>query len=251
MQPVKISILCENQVGHTKARELRAEWGLSFFVEHRGHTILFDTGHSDIYLHNAKHMGVHLNSTDALILSHRHWDHVGGAQYFPVKDIPLYTHPLTLEKAQEDHKKELGLFTSINTLTEPKEIFPTIIFLGEIPRISAFEPGKYKGESMEDDTALALVDNDSVVVVTGCSHSGICNITEYARDVTGLPVRAVVGGFHLTSKEEEQLQGTVDFFARSSVENLYPMHCTDTFSICQLAGVKPTKKKSAGDIIEL
>ena len=50
-----------------------------------------------------------------------------------------------------------------------------------------------------DDQALILnVRGKGLVVLTGCGHAGIVNITRYARRLTGIgQVYAVRGGFHL------------------------------------------------------
>jgi len=50
-----------------------------------------------------------------------------------------------------------------------------------------------------DDQALLLnVRGKGLVVLTGCGHAGIVNITRYARHLTGIErVYAVLGGFHL------------------------------------------------------
>ena len=46
---------------------------------------------------------------------------------------------------------------------------------------------------MDDDTALAFRTEKGAVVVTGCSHSGICNICIHAREVVGQELHAVIG----------------------------------------------------------
>lgn len=80
---MKIHILTDNQV---KKRRLLAEHGLSIFIEHEKTHILFDTGQSDIYCHNADEMGVDLKQTDCIVLSHGHYDHGGGLIHFPMTE---------------------------------------------------------------------------------------------------------------------------------------------------------------------
>src|ERR1700679_338091 len=59
-------------------REL-GEWGFSALVEADGHRILYDTGaHTDLVLRNAEALKVDLTTVPEVILSHYHWDHVGG-----------------------------------------------------------------------------------------------------------------------------------------------------------------------------
>ena len=55
------------------------EWGFAALVEADGHRILFDTGaHTDLVLKNAQTLGIDLASVPEVVLSHNHWDHVGG-----------------------------------------------------------------------------------------------------------------------------------------------------------------------------
>lgn len=80
---MKISILTENR---TSKGKFLAEHGLSVFIEFNDMNILFDTGQTDVYCHNASFMGVDLSKTDCIILSHGHYDHCGGYVHFPVKE---------------------------------------------------------------------------------------------------------------------------------------------------------------------
>ena len=85
---MKITILTENLAGN----QFGAEHGLSYFVELNGKTILFDAGHSDLFLRNAALMEINLQEVvDLIVLSHGHWDHGNGLQY--IKNKPLLTHP--------------------------------------------------------------------------------------------------------------------------------------------------------------
>ncbi|HKJ80028.1 MAG TPA: MBL fold metallo-hydrolase, partial [Prolixibacteraceae bacterium] len=72
---MKISILTDNNAG----RNFQAEHGLSYLIEIDGEKILFDTGHSDVYLNNAKKLRINIQkSVEKIVLSHGHWDHTFG-----------------------------------------------------------------------------------------------------------------------------------------------------------------------------
>lgn len=70
-----ITALMENMC---PKRGLRGEHGLSFWIEHEGVRILFDSGQTGAFLENAHALGVDLSSLDAVVLSHGHYDHAGG-----------------------------------------------------------------------------------------------------------------------------------------------------------------------------
>ena len=64
--------------------------------------------------------------------------------------------------------------------------------------MAAMEP-----DHLLDDTALAFRSAEGLVIITGCSHAGICNITEYAREVCGeRRVIDIIGGLHLLSPNQ-------------------------------------------------
>ena len=87
-----------------------------------------------------------------------------------------------------------------------------------------------------DDSALAIKTEDGLVVVTGCSHAGIANIIEYAKQVTGENhIVSVIGGFHLQDADEDRLTQTGDYLKALSPDSLYPCHCTDLAAKISLA----------------
>ena len=62
-------------------------------------------------------------------------------------------------------------------------------------------------------------------MITGCSHSGICNIIEYAKKVCNdNRVIGVIGGFHLFDKDE-RLNSTIEYLKKNNIKLLYPCHC--------------------------
>ncbi len=236
---MKLTILTENTAGGV----FLAEHGLSYLIEHNGQKVLLDAGHSDVFLHNAELLGIDIqNDVDTVVLSHGHWDHGDGLPY--LHDKKLYCHPLSFMKRYRrlnntylglkmnrlDVLKRFDLQESIS----PIEVKPGIIFLGEIPRVNDFESKETmfidaNGEPdyILDDSAIAIKDEEELIVVTGCSHSGICNIVEYAMKVTGLQnVKAVVGGFHL-KKNDELTQRTVVKLKELNVKSVFPSHCTE------------------------
>jgi len=269
---VKISILCEDQakMGYMDKIFL-GQHGFSAFIE-AGEKILFDTGSTDVIIYNAALLGINLNATDLIVLSHGHWDHANGLKALHTKGIKkkLLVHP----GAFIDRRKATGEYNGMSynqeetaekfdlvLLKEPYQISDNIYFLGEIPRVNEFEAKKttffYMNEGgklqdfIMDDTALAIKTEKGLVIVTGCSHAGICNIVEHAREVTNQDkVYVVMGGFHLLG-DQCQLQKTIDYFLKNRVEHLYPMHCTDLPSLSRFYETFGIKKLCAGDTIEI
>lgn len=248
---MKITILCENQISHAASRTCVAEWGFSAFLQTKNANVLFDTGHSDVYKNNAHGLNIDLNKTDFVILSHYHWDHAKGLLNHDFNERKkLITHPQILEKVpKKDSEKYIEDFEIIKT-DKPFEFSPNVYYLGQIPRKNDFEKGMYKDDKMLDDSALAIKSSNGVVVLTGCSHSGICNICEYAKEVTDQKLYAVIGGFHLFEDDPKALDGTMKYFKKENPLYLHPMHCVDFPTLVRLHNEFKFVKYGSGDVIE-
>lgn len=150
-------------------------------------------------------------------------------------------------------EQSLNLATDfdLTTTAKPLEFSPGIYFLGEIPRQTDFEKGVYKDDPMPDDTAIAIRTDKGIIVVTGCSHAGVCNIAEYAKKITGQKLYGVMGGFHLFEDDPDAIAGAVDYFKREKPAFLYPMHCVDHAAMSEFYSNFKVKKYGAGDIFEV
>lgn len=98
-----------------------------------------------------------------------------------------------------------------------------------------------------DDSALAYRSAEGIVIVSGCSHSGICNIVEQAKRVCGEKrVVDIVGGLHLLDPPERQMSETLGYFERMRPHEVHACHCTDLASKVALAGVANLKDVGVG-----
>lgn len=243
-----------------------AEHGLSFHVQHNGCQLLFDTGHSDLFLRNAKACHINLDNLSTIVLSHGHWDHGNGLEY--VSDKRLICHPSVFTKRYRNGEQEnIGLSLNKETIEKqfrvvarrrPYYLDQDVLFLGEIPRIHSFEhtPFNYHNEKGEtdaipDDSALVLIDHGELIILSGCAHSGICNIISYAQSITGIrKIKAVFGGFHL-KHDDERLQATIEFFRKRKIKNIYPSHCTQLPAMTKFRSLLGAKQLKAGMQINL
>ena len=249
---MKITLLNENQAGINNYDKCLAEWGLSLFLQINNTNILFDTGQSKVYWQNAKNLGIDLNKTDYIILSHYHCDHAKGLLNHEFDEKKkLIIHPDVLNKIPSEDAEKFKNDFVITLTKEPLEFASNIFYLGEIPRKNNFEKGGYGNDKMLDDSALAIKSSKGAVVITGCSHSGICNICEYAKQVTGQKLYAVIGGFHLFENDSKAVDSTIVYFKNEQVEILFPMHCVDFPVLARFYNEFGIHKYSTGDSIEL
>ncbi len=234
---MKLYILTEN----TASGKFLAEHGLSYYIEH-GMDVLFDTGHSNVFIKNAQNLDIDINNVDTVVISHGHWDHGDGMQF--INNKKLICHPGIFQKRfRKNDDKNIGLAMPYEELNEKFDIIPSvypynlsdeIIFLGEIPRLNSFESKTTPflledkiDDFVTDDSGLLLKLDEEIIIISGCAHSGICNIIEYAKTVSGIDkIRAVIGGFHL-KHNNSQTQETIKYLKSQDIKEIYPSHCTE------------------------
>ncbi|MBR1672023.1 MAG: MBL fold metallo-hydrolase [Fretibacterium sp.] len=246
------------------------EPALCYFIEDGGVRLLFDTGYSDVAARNAEAMGIDLTALDCVVLSHGHNDHTGGLLRLPRGERParLVAHPRVfgerraggLSVGSPCSRGQAAERFQLRLSREPVAVSPALMFLGEIPRKNDFEGapvgealrgGEWKPDLLPDDSALACRTAEGLVIITGCSHAGLCNILERARAVMKeARVRAVIGGFHLFGRSR-QLERTMDYLAGLAPRpELYPCHCTDFAARCALAERLPVHEVGVGLCLE-
>jgi len=273
---MKLTVLVDNNT--LIDRYFLGEPGLSLLIEDDGTQILFDTGYSDAFLINARKLNLNLLKTDYLVLSHGHLDHTWGldpllkmyteakTESLPFKMPTLVAHPdVFLTKTAYDlceigcsiSEDKLRHHFEMNLTKEPVWLTERLVYLGEIERTNDFEnreplgkvhyDDRIEDDFLLDDTAMAYRGEEGLVIITGCSHSGICNIIEHAKRVTGEQrVIDVIGGFHLMQPSEKQMQGTMEYFSKLGADELHACHCVDLESKIALSGVANLKKVGSG-----
>ena len=242
---------------------LVAEHGFSVLVtvERSGtqHRILFDAGLSpDALVTNMRRLGLDPRDVEIIVLSHGHSDHTTGLDGFiravGRASLPVLIHPdfwnrrrlmipgrdpIELPTTSRRALGEAG-FTIIEERQPSLLLDGSVLITGEVDRTSGFEPGFPPQQALRDgrwgpdplvldDQALIVhVRGKGLMVITGCGHAGIVNITRYARRLTGVEqVYAVLGGFHLGGPLFEPLIPLVcDELQRLSPSVIVPAHCT-------------------------
>ena len=177
----------------------------------RTRTMLFDFGFSEIgAAYNARTLGVPMGEIEAIALSHGHGDHRGGFRDLVEADRetrrsnsssirrpsrPPDTSKFDGGKSKSRHPAFTREMTEAagTKVVETKEPRPMlggdVLFLGEIPRRTAFETGLpnafyeeggvEKKDSIDDDTSLVMnLKGKGLIVLSGCAHSGIINTVD-------------------------------------------------------------------------
>ncbi len=263
---MKITVLVDNNTYIDNY--FYGEPAVSFYIETDDARILFDTGYSDIVLRNANKMGIDLKQITHMVLSHGHNDHANGLTYLVkelgIAHVKLIAHPdCFLPKFYDEEyigapysSDEIQKLVKYAPSETPVHITERLIYLGEIPRKNDFENktpigkqeknGQWADDYLADDTALVYKGAEGIFIITGCSHSGICNIIEYAKEVCDDDqILGVLGGFHLF-EDNVQLKKTIDYFASCHIKQLYPCHCVSLLAKAKMMEKLPVAEVGVG-----
>jgi 7,8-dihydropterin-6-yl-methyl-4-(beta-D-ribofuranosyl)aminobenzene 5'-phosphate synthase len=184
---ITVTVLYDNRA---LTAETRADWGFSCLIRGYEQTVLFDTGaDGEILMHNMEVLGVDPREIDAVVLSHGHSDHTGGL------DALLAANPsVTVHQGSS------------------AAICPGIITTAPMGSV---------GES-----GLVLETGSGPVLITGCAHPGVVEMTKAASALAGRPVVTVIGGFHLASASTGDVERIIQELMALGVERCGPAHCT-------------------------
>jgi 7,8-dihydropterin-6-yl-methyl-4-(beta-D-ribofuranosyl)aminobenzene 5'-phosphate synthase len=243
---------------------LLAEHGFSALVTvRRGSntsTLLFDTGASpEAMAVNAERLGINFADLQGVVLSHGHFDHAGGfsglARLRGGHGLPLTVHPAIWSRRRlappGAEPVELPTLSAGALAREGFEVIErrqpsllvegSILVTGEIDRTTEFERGMpaahqawdgrhwhHDADVIDDQALVVNVSGKGLVVITGCGHAGVVNITRHAMRLTGVhQVEAIIGGFHLGGPAFEPIIGpTVAALVELGPELVVPGHCT-------------------------
>ncbi len=249
---MEITVLVENN--SRIDNYLLAEPAFSLFIELDDRKILFDMGYSKVFLKNAEVLKINLDDITDVVLSHGHNDHTGGLQFFYPKNkfIKITAHPNIFDEKFESNgiayscpvsKKDLENRFILNLTSKAYNITDKLIFLGEIENNTSNDI---------DDSALVYISSNGLFIITGCSHSGIINIINYAKKVTGInKIYGIIGGMHLLNCSNKEIELIGDYFNKEQIKYIAPCHCCDLKSKIILSKNNLIKEICTGDKILL
>jgi 7,8-dihydropterin-6-yl-methyl-4-(beta-D-ribofuranosyl)aminobenzene 5'-phosphate synthase len=215
---ITITVLYDNA---SKTEGLKPAWGFSCLVRTSNADILFDCGgDGNVLLSNMKKLQVDPDSIQTVVLSHEHWDHVGGLAAVlenrgDVQVFMLHSFPDRLKSDVRSHGAD------IVEVTDSRQIARGVYSTGEM------------GDAIKEQS-LIIRAPDGLIIVTGCAHPGIVDIVTKAVDLFGGPVRCVLGGFHLLRASKTRIRSIVQDFRDSGVRYVAPCHCSGESAIALL-----------------
>jgi len=215
---MKITIIYDNNA----EKGLESDWGFACLIENK-RKILFDTGaNGRILLSNMEKLEIDPKNIDEVFISHSHFDHTGGlAEFLNVNDKAKIYIPRSFRGVKNREVIEVK-----NSLKLHDDVFST----GELNGI---------------EQSLVINTEKGLVIVVGCSHPGVDQIMEKAKEI-GKPlgqekIYAVIGGYHGFSKLEKL----------SKVDLIGACHCTQYKELMKERYPDNFKEIQAGTIVEI
>jgi 7,8-dihydropterin-6-yl-methyl-4-(beta-D-ribofuranosyl)aminobenzene 5'-phosphate synthase len=227
---------------------MQKDWGYAAFIEMNGKRVLFDTGNNaDVLAHNAVARNVDLSRLDFVVMSHRHGDHMGGMSHLlsanpkvkifaPKEGFGVYGAdlPSTFYRKDESLAPEQRYFDG-----KP----PAVMRFGAawpqanivlVDKATEAAPGFHLISLVSDkqgtlelrELSLAIETPEGIVVIVGCSHTGLDNILKAAATIRP-EIRLVAGGFHFVVAKDSDIEALVTVLRETyKVSAVAPGHCT-------------------------
>ncbi|NLO21479.1 MAG: MBL fold metallo-hydrolase [Syntrophomonadaceae bacterium] len=253
-----IKVLVENT---TPRSPLLGEYGFSAQVLVDGHNILFDTGSHAALFSNSRALGVDLSQVQDLFISHGHYDHTGAVlpflQQYGGRNIyahsGIFAHRLVNLPGGKQvdigcrftRDEAIKMGAQVIPIDSFSEIYSGIYLTGEIPRLTEYEDvggnfvyekdGKLYQDSLPDDIALVIDHPEGLIILSGCSHSGMINTLDYCLKQTGRTrVLAYMGGTHLMTASPLRLEKTIEALKIYEIQKIIVGHCTGFYAAAEL-----------------
>lgn len=245
---MRVVTLCENRLEPSFG--LKASHGLSLYIEHNNHKVLYDVGQDSIFLENAQLLGVDLNACKNIVISHGHLDHAGGLSQL---DCEANHKKVIIDKnAFEERVRlngqktmDIGISNKLSNFKNiGREIKNSFVIedgiwcISNVDRSNEYcgmekgllvrnSQGDLEDDTFKDELNLAIKTVKGLVVISGCSHRGVVNILEHAQRVTGInEINTFIGGLHLTFASESETLATINELKRFNIKRFIIGHCT-------------------------
>jgi 7,8-dihydropterin-6-yl-methyl-4-(beta-D-ribofuranosyl)aminobenzene 5'-phosphate synthase len=255
----RFTVLVEN---HRDPRmgNIRTGHGISLLVTRGKQSFLLDLGPGDLFARNAEVLEKNLSDVAFAFISHGHDDHGGGLETFLKlnRTAPVYLKKNAIDEKHYAKKRfsfqdisirlgaDQNYSSRLHFIDEMAKIDPGILIIPCIKQTHPLPSGNrslYKktgGSIVPDDfdheQILAIQDPDGLIVFSGCCHNGVLNVVETVnRHFDNIPVKAMIGGFHLFNPRMGKMAETPESVINLSnnmlelqVGKYLTGHCTGT-----------------------
>jgi len=243
---MRITVLTDN-IG---CGDLKAEWGLSLYIEYGDKRFLLDTGASDNFIANAGMLGIDIGNVDAAVLSHAHYDHTRGlAAFFRANSkAPVFLSPEAKDNCYAGLgfiSKYIGMPVGVTALYPDRFIRPEGVAqvsegvfvvphstpglqrLGRRNHLYVRKGFRFVPDDFSHEQTLVFKTAQGLVLMNSCSHSGPEVIAaEVLKAFPGEHISAYLGGLHLFRLNDREVESVSARLAACGIDRVYTGHCT-------------------------
>jgi 7,8-dihydropterin-6-yl-methyl-4-(beta-D-ribofuranosyl)aminobenzene 5'-phosphate synthase len=146
-----------------------------------------------------------------MIISHNHWDHIGGASWL-VKQNPYMD--VYIPKTYGRLKNKFKPYTNkVNVIDKNTVLSDNLLLVISKKRLIT-------------EISLTIKTDNGNVVFTGCSHAGVENIAKQVIALTETNVLAIIGGLHFFRSFQPRIKRSIKEMKALNIKRIVPSHCT-------------------------
>jgi 7,8-dihydropterin-6-yl-methyl-4-(beta-D-ribofuranosyl)aminobenzene 5'-phosphate synthase len=211
---VRIKILYNDFLENNSSNNefLAPDHGFSLLVEVPGAKILFDAGQNfNVLSRNMLNLNLKAEEINFVFLSHYHKDHFGGLFDFLRSNYNV-TVFLTKDFPNDFKQRIINSGASLVEIKKLSTLFNNVATTGPMG-------------TLIKEQSLIIMTSKGVVIITGCAHQGLAELVGSVK-ILEANILAIVGGFHLFEKSEEETRKIAEELKNLGIKNVVPLHCS-------------------------
>ena len=104
--------------------------------------------------------------------------------------------------------------------------------------------GDKQVDRVHDSMSLGLLTDKGWLLMTGCGHAGIRNISELLITLENKPIHSVIGGLHLMNASDKVIDEAGFAMKQHGLQKLIGAHCTGAYAVSKIAEQADLKRES-------
>jgi Tol biopolymer transport system component/metal-dependent hydrolase (beta-lactamase superfamily II) len=217
---VKLQILFDN---NPYVEGLETDPGFACLITINNKALLFDAGRiGSKLMSNIETLEIDPAIIEQIVISHNHSDHMCG---LPALLKECNKPKVFIVEAMANNVSEYAQELIDESISSAEEHASKVIRTCESEMIcnNVFTTGVLGSRIPEQ--ALIIQTNAGLIVIIGCGHPGVAELTRKAKELLERDVLLVIGGFHLMGKKPEEIQEVATSLSKLT-SYIAPCHCS-------------------------